>query len=154
MEIPEYSKHAAGDSEKDVSKMQVTSVSEEVNSRLGICSDDTESSPSTSKHCRENISTLPSQPMETTKEPTNFDPSKAPQKKAKLLRIERKRNKLLAQGKTLEEIDALMKKKKLKNAGKSLEDFFDEISSCSNKLEVLALNIFFLNVTNIKNKIL
>ena len=128
--------------EKNASKMQITSVSEELSDRLGSNLSNTISSTSTSKQSGENIESSLSQPMDVLSKKkeskrANFDPSRAPQKKAKLLRIERKQNKLLAQGKTQEEIDAIMKKNKQKNTEKTLEDFFNEIKDCSNKLEVL-----------------
>lgn len=140
MDISEYPKFSANKVERDVSKMQVISVSEELQDRLGNSMNETISNPGTSgsQHQKESSLTLPSQSMEISKEKpsVNYDPSQAPQKKAKLLRIERKRNKLLAQGKSPEEIETLMKKKKPQNTGKTLDDFFKEISNCSNKLEV------------------
>ena len=136
MEISDFCKYAEK-TEKQALKMQVTSVSEELRSRLS--SDVIDIKTSTSKHLSESDTSVVNQPMESTPKEsvgTNFDPSQAPQKKAKLLRIERKQNKLLAQGKTMEEINALMKKNKPQNTEKTLEDYFSEISQCSNKLEV------------------
>lgn len=49
-----------------------------------------------------------------------------PPKKAKLLRIERKREKLMQKGLNAEEIEQKMKEAKGKNVEKSLEDFLDE----------------------------
>ncbi|EAT42617.1 AAEL005885-PC [Aedes aegypti] len=49
-----------------------------------------------------------------------------PPKKAKLLRIERKREKLIQKGLNAEEIEQKMKEAKGKNVEKSLEDFLDE----------------------------
>jgi DNA segregation ATPase FtsK/SpoIIIE-like protein len=136
--------------EKHASRIQTSSVSE-LSNRLG--SSNIESRTSTSIQTNENDTILPSQPMETTtkeEDCRNFDLNKGPQKKAKLLRLERKQNKLLAQGKTQEEINTLMNKNKLQKTGKTLEDLFEEISNCSNKLEVF---IFFIYVLII-NKIL
>ena len=140
MEIPDYPEFSKR-TEQNVSKMQVNSVSDEVISRLhpGNSGTKTNSEQQSSKSVKCN----PNQAMETlsTQSPKfHFDPSRAPQKKAKQIRMERKQNKLLAQGKTQEEINAMFQKKKLQNTGKTLEDFFEEIGNCANKLEVL---IFF-----------
>ncbi|XP_011497472.1 PREDICTED: arginyl-tRNA--protein transferase 1 isoform X3 [Ceratosolen solmsi marchali] len=137
IEIPDYSKYVES-TEKNALKMQVTSVSEELGNRLGSSISNNESRTGTSNQSNENFANLSKQPMETTTtEATrrNFDPTKEPQKKAKLLRIERKQNKLLAQGKTEEEIKNIMNKNKSQNTGKTLEDLFTEINNCSNKLE-------------------
>lgn len=64
------------------------------------------------------------------------DPSRIPCKKAKLLRIERKQNKLLAQGKTREEVEAIFRTNKQQNEAKSLEDLFDEIQNGTSRLKV------------------
>ncbi|XP_076647873.1 arginyltransferase 1 isoform X1 [Halictus rubicundus] len=69
-------------------------------------------------------------------ESVEMNPTRGPCKKAKLLRIERKQNKLLAQGKTQAEIDAMFKKDKQQNQGKSLEELFDEMLSGTNRLEL------------------
>lgn len=59
-----------------------------------------------------------------------------PCKKAKLLRKERKQNKLLAQGKTQEEIEAMFKGKKQQTPPKSIEELFNEMYGGTNRLEV------------------
>lgn len=59
------------------------------------------------------------------------------QKKAKILRLEKKQNKLLAQGKTNTEIEAILSQpKQQQNCDKNLEQFFNELNSEMNKLEV------------------
>lgn len=63
--------------------------------------------------------------------------SAVPCKKAKLLRIERKQNKLLAQGKSQTEIESIMKEKKQQNYVKSLEELFEEVNTGLKKLEVI-----------------
>ncbi|XP_016844959.1 arginyl-tRNA--protein transferase 1 isoform X1 [Nasonia vitripennis] len=138
MEIPDYSMFTER-ADTDASKMQVTSVSEELSHRLNSTVDNTNLNTSTSKPPDKIIASTPTQPMETSSNElrrANFDSTRAPQKKAKQLRIERKQQKLLAQGKTMEEINAIMKKNRPQNTGKTLEDFFDEIGKCSNKLEL------------------
>lgn len=57
-------------------------------------------------------------------------------KKAKLIRIERAKNRLLAQGKTLEEIEIIYKKKKEQKRPKNIEDLLNNIIDGKNKLEV------------------
>lgn len=66
-----------------------------------------------------------------------YDSDKGSQKKAKLIRIERKRQRLIKQGKTEEEIEILMKKRKnSKNQTKSLEELIEAAHNGANKLEV------------------
>ncbi|XP_008217190.1 arginyl-tRNA--protein transferase 1 isoform X3 [Nasonia vitripennis] len=143
MEIPDYSMFTER-ADTDASKMQVTSVSEELSHRLNSTVDNTNLNTSTSKPPDKIIASTPTQPMETSSNElrrANFDSTRAPQKKAKQLRIERKQQKLLAQGKTMEEINAIMKKNRPQNTGKTLEDFFDEIGKCSNKLEMKLVRV-------------
>lgn len=139
MEIQDCFKYAER-AEENASKMQVTSVSEELNSRLSSSVSNNESSTSMTKQSSEGVTNLPSQSMETTTRETrqaNFDPTRAPQKKAKLIRKERKINKLFAQGKTQEEINTIMNRKRLQSNGKTVEELFNELSGdYSNKLEV------------------
>lgn len=60
-----------------------------------------------------------------------------PQKKAKILRLERKQNKLLSQGKSHSEIETILSaSKQQQNCSKTLEQFFSELNSDVNKLEV------------------
>lgn len=67
---------------------------------------------------------------------SNENINTVPRKKAKLLRIERKQNKLLAQGKSQSEIESIMKEKKQQNCAKSLEELFDEVYTGLKKFEV------------------
>ncbi|XP_047346528.1 arginyl-tRNA--protein transferase 1 isoform X4 [Vespa velutina] len=62
--------------------------------------------------------------------------SSIPCKKAKFLRIERKQKKLLAQGKSLKEIETAFKESKQQNYVKTLEELFDEIWTGTKKLEL------------------
>lgn len=68
--------------------------------------------------------------------------SRTPCKKAKLLRIERKQNKLLAQGKTQKEIEAIFKENKQQNHTKSIEELFDEMYSATNRFKVGYITCF------------
>ncbi|XP_058791844.1 arginyl-tRNA--protein transferase 1 isoform X3 [Phymastichus coffea] len=156
MEVPKFSKYAER-AEKNAPKMQVTSVSEELSSRLGTNLNNTKStssdsaSTSTKKQLVESADNSPIQSMEISNNESScstFDPNRAPQKKAKLLRLERKQKKLLAQGKTQGEVDSLLSKTKPQNTEKTLEDYFKEISECSNKLEIKLIRVLsdeFLN---------
>lgn len=60
-----------------------------------------------------------------------------PCKKAKLLRIERKKSKLLAQGKSQSEIESIMREKKQQNCIKIVEELFEEVYTGLKKLEVI-----------------
>ncbi|KAK0079901.1 hypothetical protein PV325_000648, partial [Microctonus aethiopoides] len=62
-------------------------------------------------------------------------------KKAKLIRIERAKNKLLAQGKTLEEIEIIYKKKKEQKRPKNIEDLLNNIINGKNKLELKLVRV-------------
>lgn len=146
IELPDFSKYAER-AEKNAPKMQVTSVSEELSNRLDTnvnnikssVSDSASTSTSIKRQLDESVENSPSQSMELSSKESSrstFDPNRAPQKKAKLLRLERKQNKLLAQGKTQEEIESIISKNKPQSTEKTLEDYFKEISECSNKLEV------------------
>ena len=137
-------------------KMNVTSVSSEVNERL----EGTESSrdfcdiESRSKESIPNQSVVTSSKSEnlltvkdTTpqkKQFTGIDPNKRPLKKAKLMRLERKQNKLLSQGKSVTEIEVLLKERKQQQgSNKTLEELFSEIDSESNKLEVIIISKYY-----------
>lgn len=64
-----------------------------------------------------------------------------PCKKAKLLRIERKKNKLLAQGKSQSEIERIMTEKKQQNCVKTLEELFEEVYTGLKKLEMKLVGV-------------
>ncbi|XP_033218993.1 arginyl-tRNA--protein transferase 1 [Belonocnema kinseyi] len=127
-------------------KINVTSVSSEVNERLQGAENSQSFSESRSK------ASFPTQLAETDskskilpfkdtvlnkKQMSSVDPNERPLKKAKLMRLERKQNKLLSQGKSVTEIEAMMKERKQPQSGnKTLEELFSEINSESNKLEM------------------
>lgn len=67
---------------------------------------------------------------------SNQNINAVPRKKAKLLRIERKQNKLLAQGKSQSEIESIMRERKQQSCVKSLEELFDKVYTGLKKLEV------------------
>ncbi|KAG7198710.1 hypothetical protein KM043_001702 [Ampulex compressa] len=65
----------------------------------------------------------------------------APCKKAKLLRIERKQNKLLAQGKSQSEVEAIFKENKPQNNVKDIEELFKEMDGGTKKLEIKLMKV-------------
>lgn len=72
-----------------------------------------------------------------------FNPLKNdnPIKKAKLIRIERARKRLLSKGKSIEEIDDFYNKKKQKNSSKSIEDLLATVVGNKNKLELKLVRV-------------
>lgn len=90
-------------------------------------------------HCKsENKATTP---LAKTSTPLESTSSKGPCRKAKLIRIDRKRNKLLAQGKTLEEIEAMFQARKKLNQPKTFEELFDESTVGSKRLELKLVSV-------------
>ncbi|CAK9799362.1 Arginyl-tRNA--protein transferase 1 [Anthophora quadrimaculata] len=130
--------------DENISDMKVKFINDEVNARLqpntsekGMKSSDSdikqtssESIPVVSNHNDNSHGT--SQSLQSVE----MNPAQKPCMKAKLLRKQRKQNKLLAQGKPQEEIDAMFNKNKQENHAKSLEELFDEIYESNNRLEL------------------
>lgn len=58
--------------------------------------------------------------------------------KRKMFRRERKRNKMIAQGMTEEEVDAAFEKHRIKSGVKSLEQSMDEIYLFKDRLQVIS----------------
>lgn len=90
-----------------------------------------ESTPSTLISNLEDGSHNSSQNLES-----GMNPPQTPCMKAKFLRKQRKQNKLMAQGKSQEEIEAIFKESKQENQVKSLEELFDEVYNENNRLQV------------------
>ncbi|XP_043265261.1 arginyl-tRNA--protein transferase 1 isoform X2 [Colletes gigas] len=147
-EFPNYSKHLR-ETEDCGFEMDVKSVNEEVNNKVQPdvsenekqCNDpDTQQKHSESLPCalsRKEDSHDISQSVESVE----MNSVRAPCKKAKLLRIERKQKKLLAQGKTQDEIDAMFKENKQQNRAKSLEELFEEMLSGTKRLEIKLVKV-------------
>ncbi|XP_020290235.1 arginyl-tRNA--protein transferase 1 isoform X1 [Pseudomyrmex gracilis] len=146
-EVPNYSKHLAK-AQKNASEIHVSSIDDEVNGRLSI--DSAKAKPECSKKSTsvlsiDSVKTKPecsktSTSVSSNQEQLNKSSNKntlqkirseitdaVPCKKAKLLRIERKQNKLLAQGKSQSEIESIMKEKKQQNCVKTVEELFEEV---------------------------
>ncbi|XP_074102536.1 arginyltransferase 1 isoform X2 [Cotesia typhae] len=76
-----------------------------------------------------------------TKEPAASNSDSDLPRKAKLIRIERARSRLLAKGKTLEEIESYYKKKKDKNKTKTIDELLNNISDGVNELQVKLVRV-------------
>lgn len=78
--------------------------------------------------------------VKTVRKGEGADPNKPPCKKAKDIRLEKKKQKLLNTGKTLEDVEEMLKKTTSTSGdGKSLEDYLNEPSkaeNCVHKLEI------------------
>ncbi|XP_046752563.1 arginyl-tRNA--protein transferase 1 isoform X1 [Diprion similis] len=94
------------------------------------------SSYSTAKVKHDKNPTPISSPSKDYKSGMGFDQSKPPPKKAKIIRRERKQNKLLSMGKSTTEVEEMLKQGKSIAAGKTLEELFIEESVGQNKLEL------------------
>ncbi|XP_076244333.1 arginyltransferase 1 isoform X2 [Calliopsis andreniformis] len=148
-EIPNYSKYQQK-AEQNVSEMNVKSVDDEVNERLQLGSLDKERKENELEIQQKHSESVPCA-LKTNEDTlcktaesvqsVEMNPNRTPCKKAKLLRIERKQKKLLAQGKTQEEIDAIFKKNKQQNQVKTLEDLFEEMFSGTNRLEIKLVRV-------------
>lgn len=142
--------------------MNVKFVNDEVNVRLQptvsdkekkVCDSETqqkasESIPVTSSHKNESDGT--SQSLQSVE----MNTARPPCMKAKVLRKQRKQNKLLAQGKTQEEIDAMFKENKQENHTKSLEKLFEEMCDGTNRLQVgFVMIVSSISITITCNKL-
>lgn len=122
--------------EKNASHINVTSVDDELSGRLSVNvvnSKPQTNSTSASSSSQEQINSDRKNSLHVRNEITNVVPCK----KAKLLRLERKQNKLLAQGKLQSEIESIMKERKQQNYIKTLEELFEEVCTGLKKLEVI-----------------
>ncbi|XP_043665052.1 arginyl-tRNA--protein transferase 1 isoform X2 [Vespula pensylvanica] len=135
--------------QKNISKLNVSSIDNEPNERLNP----------NMLNCSKNFCDLKNEPhsdssastpnpdgnipvaLETNTIQEGNNSSSIPCKKAKLLRIERKQKKLLAQGKSLKEIETAFKESKQQNYVKTLEELFDEIWTGTKKLEIKLVRV-------------
>lgn len=134
---------------RNAAKMNVSSVDNEVNDRLRFNGSVEATKNSGSKSPQSNSESITSVSSrvqderivpQSTKTLDDNSP-RVPCKKAKLLRIERKQKKLLAQGKTAKEIEAIFKERKQQSSVKSLDELFDEMYSGTNKLEMKLVRV-------------
>lgn len=140
-ELPTYAQRLAR-AEKNTSEINVMSVDDELTDRLSVDPVGTKSQTSkesTSVSCnngKESANSDNKNMLHVRNEITNVVPCK----KAKLLRLERKQNKLLAQGKSESEVANIIREKKQQkqqNSVKTLEELFDEVHNGLKKLEVI-----------------
>lgn len=149
-EVSNYEKYLEK-AEKNASHINVTSVDDELSGRLSVDlvnSKPQTNSTSVSRNNQEQMNSDKKSNVHARNEITNAVPCK----KAKLLRLERKQNKLLAQGKSQSEIENIMKEKKQQNYTKTLEELFEEIYTGLKKLEVIQyqqLNFKIIYFTNV-----
>ncbi|XP_068965698.1 arginyl-tRNA--protein transferase 1 isoform X2 [Bombus flavifrons] len=142
-EIPNHSKHFLK-VDKDISDMNVKFINDEVNARLHPSTSDREQKKrglENKKHNSESVPAASSYINDSHSTPQSLqsvemNPTRIPCMKAKLLRKQRKQNKLMTQGKTQEEIEAIFKENKQENQAKSLEQIFDEVYNGTNRLEL------------------
>ncbi|XP_011158436.1 arginyl-tRNA--protein transferase 1 isoform X1 [Solenopsis invicta] len=129
-----YPKHLIK-AQKDKSQINVLSVDDEVSGRLSIKPVKMETQKnSTSSSSRAQLTNSNSKNALHVRSEIG---DVVPCKKAKFLRIERKKNKLLAQGKSQSEIESIMKEKKQQNCvKKEMEEIFEEVYTGTRKLEL------------------
>ncbi|XP_024889146.1 arginyl-tRNA--protein transferase 1 isoform X3 [Temnothorax curvispinosus] len=130
-----YPKHLMK-AQKDKSQINVSSVDDEVNGRLSINSVKTETQKNSTSVSSCGQAQLTNSNSKGTLHVRNEIANAVPCKKAKFLRIERKKNKLVAQGKSQSEIESIMKEKKRQNSAKSIEELFEEVHTGLKKLEL------------------
>ncbi|XP_077259958.1 arginyltransferase 1 [Temnothorax americanus] len=134
-EAPNYPKHLTK-AQKDKSQINVSSVDDEVDGRLSIDSVKTETLKNSTSVSSSGQAQLTNSNGKGTLRVRNEIADAVPCKKAKFLRIERKKNKLVAQGKSQSEIESIVKEKKRQNSAKSIEELFEEVHTGSKKLEL------------------
>ncbi|XP_014599799.1 PREDICTED: arginyl-tRNA--protein transferase 1 isoform X4 [Polistes canadensis] len=129
--------------QKDIIKLNVSSIDNEPNEKLNpnvlkcsknVCDLKKESDLDSSTSMTNSDGSIPVA-LKTSTIQGSHNSSNIPCKKAKLLRIERKQKKLLAQGKSLKEIETAFKESKQQNNVKTLEELFEEIWTGTKKLE-------------------
>ncbi|XP_012154419.1 arginyltransferase 1 isoform X3 [Megachile rotundata] len=146
-EIPNQSKHFLK-AQENVSDMNVKFVNDEVNMRLHPDVSSKENKANDLKvpqKSSENIPVASSHNNETDSTSHNSQSAKTatrpPCMKAKMLRKQRKQNKLLAQGKSPEEVEAIFNANKQDNNAKSLEKLFDEVCNGTSRLELKLVRV-------------
>ncbi|XP_011069148.1 PREDICTED: arginyl-tRNA--protein transferase 1 isoform X2 [Acromyrmex echinatior] len=144
-----YSKHLKR-AQKNESQINVSSVDDEVDERLSINLMKTKTQENSINQFVSNSSQaqLTNANSKNNLHVRNEIVDIVPCKKAKLLRIERKKNKLLAQGKSQSEIESIMRERKQQNFIKTVEELFEEVYTGLKKLEMKLVRVMsdeFLN---------
>lgn len=123
--------------EKNVSQINVSSVDDELSGRLSVNLVKSKSQVNSTSASRSSQEQMTNSDSKSSLHVRNEITNVVPCKKAKILRLERKQNKLLAQGKSQSEIESIMKERKQQNYIKPLEELFDEVYTGLKKLEVI-----------------
>lgn len=123
--------------QKNKSQINVSSVDDEVRGKLSTNSVKIETQKNCTSVSSSSQAQLTNSNTKNILHVRNEIADVVPCKKAKLLRIERKKNKLLAQGKSQSEIESIMKEKKQQNCAKTVEELFEEVYTGLKKLEVI-----------------
>lgn len=135
-EVSNYTKYMAK-AEKNASHINVSSIDVELGGRLSVNLVKSDSQINSISSSRSNQEQMTSSDSKSSLHVRNEISNVVPCKKAKLLRLERKKNKLLAQGKSQSEIESIVKERKQQNYIKTLEELFEEIYTGLKKLEVM-----------------
>lgn len=123
--------------EKNASQINVSSVDDELSGRLSVKLVKSKSQVNSTSASRSSQEQMTNSDSKSSLHVRNEITNVVPCKKAKILRLERKQNKLLAQGKSQSEIESIMKERKQQNYIKPLEELFDEVYTGLKKLEVI-----------------
>ncbi|KYN00160.1 PREDICTED: arginyl-tRNA--protein transferase 1 isoform X3 [Cyphomyrmex costatus] len=130
-----YSKHLKR-AQKDESQINILSVDDKVDERLSVNLVKTETQKNPTSVSNSSQAQLTTANSKNSLHVRNEIVNVVPCKKAKLLRIERKKNKLLAQGKSQSEIESIMRDKKQQNCIRTVEELFEEVYTGLKKLEL------------------
>lgn len=140
MEVSNYTKYMAK-AEKNASHINISSVDDELGGRLSVNLVKSEPQVNSISASRSNQEQMTISDSKSSLHVRNEITNVVPCKKAKLLRLERKQNKLLAQGKSQSEIESIMKERKQQNYIKTLEELFEEVYTGLKKLELRLVRI-------------
>lgn len=135
-EVSNYIKYMAK-AEKNVSHINISSIDDELGGRLSVNLVKSEPQINSTSTSRNNQEQMTNSDNKSSLHVRNEITNAVPRKKAKLLRLERKQSKLLAQGKSQSEIESIMKERKQQNYIKTLEELFEEVYTGLKKLEVM-----------------
>ncbi|KAM0735389.1 Arginyl-tRNA--protein transferase 1 [Formica fusca] len=139
-EVCNYAKYLTK-AEKNASQINVSSVDDELSGRLSVNLVKSKSQVNSTSASRSSQEQMTNSDSKSSLHVRNEITNVVPCKKAKILRLERKQNKLLAQGKSQSEIESIMKERKQQNYIKPLEELFDEVYTGLKKLEMKLVTV-------------
>ncbi|XP_066584197.1 arginyl-tRNA--protein transferase 1-like isoform X3 [Prorops nasuta] len=134
-EVKIYNKHFER-AEKDASKINTNSIDRELSSTTILKTDKSSKSVLSASTSTELTRSVHSQGDSMRTDEKVVLPKKPGCRKRKFLRLERKRNKLLAQGKSTKEVETILKESKNPNTTKTLEELFEEVFQGEQKLKM------------------